>query len=148
MKEETTEDKQLKTEVTSVAQEEEKSGVKIETPDAETLAARASMAFFQNRRDFMEQFKVLSARAKTRVINAVLDLPTDGVPVYLKNDVEKKAFDIGQRVIADRFIITQHHIVKEVKKQRAAIEKAKAEAAAEESSIDSEKTLDKDDDKS
>jgi len=114
----------LKTEVVTVAGEEARTGEKIANMSDTDLAARASMSFIRNRKLFSNQFANLSARGKIRVVNAVLDLPADGVPVYLNSDAEKVAFAIGQRVIADRFIITQHHIVQEVKKQRAA---AKAE---------------------
>ena len=113
---------ELKTEVTSVAQEELRTGIKIDVPSAEELVARASSAFIRNRQAFNNEFAQLSARGKQRVMNSVLDLPVDGVPVYLNGEVEKLAFALGQRVISDRFIITQHHIMQEVKKQRAAKE--------------------------
>ena len=155
-------EKQLTTEVTSIAQEEARTGQKIETPSADNLAARASASFIRNRQCFNQYFSELSARGKTRVMNAVLDLPADGVPVYLKDDLEKKTFAVGQRVVSDRFIITQHHIVKEVRKQREAIAKAKSEAEKRSNGLDEmvkinqetgqydkeEKTLDKETDKS
>jgi len=115
----TKEQETLKTEVVTVADEEIRTGKKITNLSDTDLAARASMSFIKNRKLFSNHFANLSARGKVRVVNAVLDLPADGVPVYLNSDTEKLAFAIGQRVIADRFIITQHHIVQEVKKRRA-----------------------------
>jgi hypothetical protein len=110
---------ELTTKVTSIAEEEKLTGTKIEMPGEEELANRAMSSFIRNRKAFVEYFDKLSGRGKVRVMNAVLDLPADGVPVYLKDDAEKLAFAIGQRTIADRFIITQHHIVQEVKKSKA-----------------------------
>lgn len=132
------EGEELITEVTSVAQEEERTGVKIETPTADELATRAGASFIRNRRLFHEKFLELSSRGKVRVMNSVLDLPADGVPVFLKSKEEKVAFAIGQRLIADRFMITQHYISLEAKKRHAAAEEKKNE----------EKPLDKEDDKS
>lgn len=130
----------LKTEVTSVAQEENKTGVKIEVPSAEELAQRASISFLRNRKQFGQLFNNLSVRGKTRVMNAVLDLPADGVPVYLKNEEEKLAFAVGQRVISDRFIITQHHIVQEVKRQRAEAAEKITEEEKEKNSLDNKES--------
>lgn len=139
----TTTPKELTTEVTSVAQEELKTGVKIQTPNADDLARKAGISFIRSRKAFNEVFSGLSARGKTRVMNAVLDLPTDGVPVFLRGEQEKLGFALGQRVITDRFVITQHHIVQEVKRQRA---EAEATKETEENKV--EETLDKENDKS
>lgn len=130
----------LKTEVTSIAEEEAKTGQKIPVPSEDDLVARASASFTRNRQIFNELFAELSAKAKVRVMNSVLDLPTDGLPVYLKSDTEKKAFAIGQRVVSDRFIITQYHITKQVREQKAAIQAAKEKAASEEKTLDKEPT--------
>lgn len=116
---------ELKTEVTSIAQEEQKTGQKIQVPNEDDLAAKASASFIRNKKRFNELFAPLSARAKNRVMNSVLDLPTDGLPVYLKTEEEKKAFAVGQRVVSDRFIITQYHIVKQVREHKESIAKAK-----------------------
>ena len=106
------------TEVTSVAKEEERTGTHMPIMSADDLANRAVTSFIRNRRDFNNLFSNLSARGKTRVMNAVLDLPTEGIPVLLKDEKEKLAFAIGQRMIADRFIMTQHHINEEIKAAR------------------------------
>ena len=139
------EKEQLVTEVTSVAQEELKTGVKIEIPTSEELVARASVAFIRNKKMFNAYFSELSTKAKIRVMNSVLDLPADGVPVYLRDDKEKAAFALGQRTISDMFIITQHYIVQQFKKQKAADAEAKATEKNEEAE---EKTLDNGADKS
>lgn len=122
---------EIKTEVTSIANEEAKTGTKIETPSAEKLLSLASSSFLKNRRSFNTLFSELSARGKTRVMNAVLDLPTDGVPVLLKDEKEKGAFGIGQRVIADRFIITYYHILSERQQQLQAEKEAVTSAPQE-----------------
>ena len=128
------------TETTSVAQQEELTGQKMNVPSADELVKRASSAFIRNKKMFTNAFAKLSARSKTRVMNAVLDLPVDGVPVYLKTEEEKIAFAVGQRCISDRFIITQHYINEEVSKARAA-QKEKAEKDPQDTTV-AEKTLD------
>lgn len=108
----------ITTEVTSVALEEEKTGNRISLPNEEEIANRALSSFILNRKKFSEVFSTLSARGKTRVMNAVLELPTEGLPVYLKDDNEKSAFLVGQRLISDRFILTQYHITQELRKRK------------------------------
>lgn len=116
-------EKVLTTEVTSVAQEEAKSGQKINVPQGEELYAKASMSFIRNMQ-FLNQlvngknggnYKI-SRKGMNRVLNAILQLPMDGLPVALQGNEEKTAFLLGQRLIADRYIITHHHIVQERKR--------------------------------
>jgi len=114
------------TEVTSIAKEEARTGQEVKMPSVEELVSRAQMSFIINRKKFGDVFAKLSARGKNRVMSAVLDLPMDGLPVYLKGDVEKLGFALGQRILSDRFLITQHHINEEVKRIRE--EKAAKEA--------------------
>lgn len=104
---------QVLTEVTSIAQEEEKSGQKIELPSFEEMARRASTSFITNKAKLAHVFTNLSGRGKDRVMSAIMDLPTEGIPVFLRKDEEKLAFAIGQRMIADRFVIMQFHIKQE-----------------------------------
>lgn len=112
------ENTQILTEVTSIADQEQKTGVKVDLPSADELVRRAIGNFHTNIRRFNGVFKNLSARSKGRVMNAVLDLPlnVEAVPVLLKSEEEKLAFGLGQRIIADRFIITYHHIIEERRK--------------------------------
>jgi hypothetical protein len=120
---------ELLTEVTSIAQEEAKTGETVAPPmTPEQLVSKAHASFYRSRRDFAQVFISLSSRGKMRVMNAVLDLPTPGLKVLLKENNEKLAFRIGQQIIQDRFLITQYHIGQEVKKMRE--EKAAKEAAA------------------
>lgn len=109
---------QIMTEVTSVAKEVERTGENIQTLSSDDLANRAASSFISNRKKFNTLFTNLSSRGKTRVMNSVLDLPTDGIPVLLKDETEKLAFAVGQRMIADRFILTQYHINEEIKAAR------------------------------
>ena len=117
---------ELKTEVTSIQQEEERTGEKIHVPSAEELVARASSSMIINkkhlgdlitRRDGGKGTFKLNRKALNRVILAILDMPTGGLPVYLKSEDEKAAFILGQRLVADRFILMQHHISLEMKKR-------------------------------
>lgn len=131
-------EKQIKTEVTSLAKEEEKTGKKIELPSEEELIAKASASFFASRTACSKVFKSLSSKQKCRVFDAVLDLPTDGVPVLLKSDEEKKAFVYGQRSLSDRFLITYYHILEERRKQ---IEKLKKESKKKSKKLKGEKNV-------
>lgn len=137
-----TEEQLPTTEVTSVAKEEAKTGKKVNMPDREQLKAMAGASFMKNRKIFDDIFKTLSARAKSRVMHAVLDMPTGGMPVYLKTDDEKQAFALGQRIISDRFIITYYHIEEESKAAKAAEQKKAEEEAQENSEENIQKGLD------
>ena len=109
---------EVKTEVTSIAKEEEKTGEKIPIPDPETLFSRANASFINHFNTFVSLLPKLSAKQKIRVITAVLSLPEDGVPVLLKTDIEKYAYAMGQRAKLDQFTIFQYHIHKEASKAR------------------------------
>lgn len=109
-------DNNIKTEVTSISKEEEKTGKKIKVPTEQELVAKANMSFIASKIAFSNIFKRLSSKQKCRVSDAVLDLPIDGVPVLLKTPEEKQAFLYGQRVLSDRFLITYYHIAEEQRK--------------------------------
>lgn len=130
---------QVLTEVTSIAKEEAKTGTKINTPTAEELVTRASSSIIVNTRRISEliygkeagdKYKI-SRKGMNRVLLAILNLPTEGVPVNLKTQEEKLIFALGQRLIGDRFILTQYHISEEMKKQRAANETAAQQTKTE-----------------
>ncbi len=104
---------QVLTEVTSIAQEEEKTGKKIELPGLEEMVKRASISFITSKAKLAQIFTELSSRGKDRVMAAIMDIPTGGLPVFLRKDEEKIAFGLGQRMIADRFVIMQYHIKQE-----------------------------------
>lgn len=105
------------TETTSLAREELDKGVKVDMPSPEELARRANSSFVSNMVQLENILKSgkLSSRGITRAVMAILDLPVEGLPVRLKGDYEKAAFAIGQRIIRDRFIMTQYHISQEQK---------------------------------
>jgi hypothetical protein len=128
----------VKTEVTTIQEQEEKSGEKINVPSSEELVARASSSMIVNKKLLNQIITqkdgnkyAISRKAMNRILLAILDLPTDGLPVALKDDKEKLAFGIGQKMIADRFILTQHHISQEMKKR--AEQKQKSEENSEDS---------------
>jgi hypothetical protein len=122
------------TQVTSLAQEEQRTGVKANVPSAEELVTRASSSIIVNSKrlnDLIEgkgssQKYKISRGGMNRVLLAILNLPTEGLPVNLKTNEEKLAFAIGQRLISDRFVLTQYHISEEYRKQREAREKTEA----------------------
>jgi len=122
------EEKEITTEVTSIAKEEARTGKKIELPNAEELVTRASQSLFVCRKK-MEQLMIkMPKRQVVRAMNGVFDLPTGGLPVNLTKDEEKLLYAIGQRAMSDRFIIIQHHINEEMQKEKEKLEKAKKKA--------------------
>lgn len=116
------EKKEVLTEVTSIAKEEEKSGEKINVPSVEELKQRAAAAFITNKTRLAALFPNLSSKEKNRVMAAILDLPTDGIPVHLKSENEKLCFALGQRMISDRFVLTYFHVSEEAKRIKSAKE--------------------------
>jgi hypothetical protein len=123
----------LMTEVTSVAKEEERTGQKVNVPSAEDLVQRAAASIIMSTKRLEDLIKgragkdyKISRKGMNRVLLAILSLPTEGIPVTLQGDDEKLAFALGQRLIADRFILMQKHISEEIHRQRE--QKAKEEA--------------------
>lgn len=120
------------TEVTSIAREEAATGQKIAMPSAEELYTRASMSFIRNMKHLNDlitsrnggSYKI-SRKGMNRLVNSILQLPMDGLPVTLQGEEEKMAFALGQRIIADRFLITQKHIIEERKRLQEESEQAK-----------------------
>lgn len=109
---------QLNTEVTSIKDMEEKSGTTIKVPEAEKLVSMASTSLIRCKQRAKELMKDMSKREIIRAVTAFLDLPQDGLPVYLKSEQEKLLFATGQRAISDRFIIVYHHTMKLVAEER------------------------------
>lgn len=126
------------TEVTSIAQEEEKSGQKIEMPSPEEMVARASSSVIAN---LQALSKIVNAREGTgykisrkgmnRILLSIFDLPTEGQRVMLQGQEEKFAFAIGQNLMRSLFILMQNHVNEEIRKRKEA-ELAKADQAAAE----------------
>jgi len=117
--------KEVLTEVTSVAKEEQKTGQKINVPDPDHLIKVASSSLYSCRKKMETMMMKMPKRQIVRTINAIFDLPMDGLPVKLKENAEKMMYAIGQRAMSDRFIIIQHHINEEIKKEREKQNKAK-----------------------
>lgn len=114
------------TQVTSIAEEEKKTGKKIDLPNAEELVARASSSLIVNQQHLNSIINrrlggtkyVVSRKGMNRIVNAILGLPMDGMPVKLENDAEKAAFAIGQNIIRDMFVIMANHAFTEAKKSK------------------------------
>lgn len=110
--------KEVNTEVTSIAQEEKRTGTKIEVPKAEQLVAMASASLLRSRKAANTIMPIMSKKQLMRAVNAILDLPMDGVPVFLKTEAEKQLFAFGQRAISDRYVIITHHIKQAIAEDR------------------------------
>lgn len=110
--------KEINTELISIAQEEKRTGTTIQVPQAERLVALASASLLNMRKTANALMPTMSKKQLIRAINAVLDLPTDGVPVFLKTEEEKKLFAVGQRAISDRYVIITQHIKNAIAEDR------------------------------
>lgn len=119
------------TEVTSVAREEQSSGQQIKIPTAEELYSKATLSFVRNLKHLNDivngkngpSYRI-SRKGMNRILNSILQLPMDNLPVLLQGDDEKAAFALGQRIIADRYLITHHHILEEKKRLQKQAEQA------------------------
>ena len=114
------------TEVTSIAKEDAKNGTTTKLPTPEEMVERASISLIRNMKmlnDIVNKNNngkyVIGRHGMNRILNAILQLPEEGIPVQLKGEQEKLAFVLGQKIIGDRFIITHYHIVEERKKMLA-----------------------------
>jgi hypothetical protein len=123
--------KVLTTEVTSIAREEQLSGQQIATPSPEELYTKASMSYIRNMKHLNDLIQgrngpsyKISRKGMNRLLNSILQLPIDNVPVTLQGKEEKMAFALGQRVIADRYLMTHFHIVEERKRLQKEQEQA------------------------
>lgn len=134
-------DKVLTTQVTSIAREEAATGQKIKMPSAEELYTNATLSFIRNLKHLNDiingrngpSYKI-SRKGMNRIVNSILQLPMDEMPVSLQGDDEKAAFALGQRIIADRFLITHKHILDERKRLQQENENAKVEETNNEQS--------------
>ena len=124
------EDSGLRTRVTSVAKEEERTGKKIEVPTAEKLVANASIAILQTRKGLHQQFAKMSKKAMLRAVVAIFSLPENDLPVQLKTDEEKVAYALAQRHMMARFTVMQKAVLDEHRERKEKLEKEMVEAKA------------------
>lgn len=124
------------TEVTSIAKEEEKTGQKIDIPSPEELVARASSSVIANLQALRRIIHArqgnsyaVSRKGMNRIMEAIFDLPTEGQTVMLQGKDEKMAFILGQNLMRNMFILTQHHINEEIRKRKEAELNQKQEEA-------------------
>ncbi len=132
---------ELRTEVTSIAQEEKRTGQKIEMPSQEELVARASSSLIVNQQRLnmiISQTnggskKTISRKGMNRVLNSIFSLPQEGQRVLLQGDAEKAAFAIGQNIIRDMFIIMANHAFEQAKlaKQEEALQNTETSDSVE-----------------
>lgn len=125
--------KEVLTEVTTIAKEEAKTGQKIipENLTQEELVKRASMSLIKSRKQLAEVFGKLSKKATIRLVLAAFDLPTEGLPVYLVSQEEKLGFALAQACFSSKFIIIQNAINNQLLEQKALKEKENEQAKQE-----------------
>lgn len=120
--------KQINTEVTTIAAEEERTGQKLNLPQGEQLVAIMANELMRARREISNLLPTMSKKAIYRATMAYLDLPTDDVPVFLKSDDEKKLFAFGQRAIMARMVVIQHQANKLALEARVKAEESKQQS--------------------
>lgn len=116
--------------VTSIAQEEAKTGQRVELTEEQALGLAAQQHTYGMKK-FQEMTKDLSVRGLRRVIVALVQLPDlDGkMKSYLNGDDEKKAFAIGQMVLNAKFALFTGEV--KVRRQKAMEEQRAKQALAE-----------------
>lgn len=124
------ENKEVLTEVTSIAKEEEKTGQKIKLPNPEELVQSAAMDLLNSRRHAEQLMAGMPKRGIVRAIVAAMDLPQDGIPVRLQSNEEKTLFLLMQKAYADKSIVLRHYVLAEKARQEAE-EAAKVETSQE-----------------
>lgn len=98
------------TEVTSIRQEELKTGKEIPVPNAETLVRNSIIGIEKNKQIVYSLISEMSKKQIQRAVVAALDLPMDKVPVYLKTDKEKALYATLQQATQQKFIVIKYHI--------------------------------------
>lgn len=133
---------QIVTEVSSVAKEASKLGEALPKLSPEEILARAVASYHRNITMLSNLVKarsgssyVIGRKGMNRVLSAIMQMPTEGLPVGLQGEEEKLAFHLGQKVLMDRYIITHHHIVEEQKR----IKEQESASQAAQTSVESNK---------
>lgn len=122
---ESTTKEELLTQVTSIAQEEARTGQKIKMPSPEEMVARASSSLIMNQQRLNMIIGKhgadygISRKGMSRVVNAIFSLPQEGQKVLLQSKEEKAAFVVGQSIIRDMFIIMANHAHQEAVKAKS-----------------------------
>ena len=121
-KKDTVEEEVVLTQVTSLAQEELKSGQKFELPAPEVIASNAMGAYIKATQELEQKLKdsSISKVSIAKGVLAGLDLPQEDLPVNLKTKEEKEIFNLVQIAINNMFILTQYHIDMRRKELQAA----------------------------
>lgn len=101
--------KEVNSEVTTIAAEEERTGQKVPLPTGEQLVMVMSNELMRCKRIIGDLLPKMSKKDIHRATLAYLDLPTNDVPVYLKSEESKMLFAYGQRAIMARMVVVQHH---------------------------------------
>jgi hypothetical protein len=125
------------TRVTSIAEEEAKTGQKIAVPTPEELVAKSSMSIIANRKHLGSLLPKLGKKAKDRLILALLDLPADGQPVKLVSSEEKVAYRLGQSIVRAMFTVMFYHTSEEIIKKHKAEQANKQEEKCEDNQSNS-----------
>lgn len=114
------------TKVTSIAEEEEKSGQKMQI-NAEQLVTAASINMTKTLYQLEKLLKSMKAKRIVEAVIGGLDFPKDNMPVKWVDKTGKprdgymeviNAFMMIQRVISDRYVLTQKHVIEQAKKYK------------------------------
>lgn len=112
------------TEVTSIAEEEKKSGKQMNI-NAEQLVTAASINMTKTLYQLEKHLKTMKAKRIVEAVIGGLDFPKEGMPVKWVDGNGKPrsgygevihAFMLVQRIISDRFVLTQKHVIDQAQK--------------------------------
>lgn len=133
--------KEVVTEVTSIAAEEERTGEKINTPPTpEELVSKSGMSIIMNRQHLKGILPKLGKKALQRLLLASLDLPAEGVQVKLISNEEKLAFRLCQSTIRAMFTVMFYHTSEEIIKKHKEKEETETQSLKEEELCQTDKT--------
>lgn len=121
------EEQLITTEVTSLAEEAKKSGTNI-TMTEEQLITAASINMTKTLYKLETLLKSMKAKQIVPALIAGLDFPKDGLPVKwvdkrgkpIKEHIPTlEVFMMIQRIISDRFVLTQKHVIDQIRANKS-----------------------------
>lgn len=110
--------KEVNTELTSIADHEQKTGQKVAIPSAEIMARNAAIDFIKCKKEIKNLLIGMKHREIVRAVMAFIDLPQEKLSVKLISEDEKLLFAWGQRAINNRYTITYNEVNKLIMQER------------------------------
>jgi DNA-directed RNA polymerase subunit H (RpoH/RPB5) len=112
----------IKTEMTSIAQEEKKTPEQVPQMSREDFVTQATQDYMGGLLQIQRIVKDMSKRSLIRALIAVLKLPEEGSKVNLQTKEERVVFGIGQRVLSARTTLIINHMQSEINKDKEKVQ--------------------------